>query len=114
MAAEGSGIKSVTGIMTSCTANAAQTAAGITKADNGLGLANADTVKLATTTVTNDSIQLNHQFTASGDVTAKGFGILNDDDDVLYGLCCFASDLIMSSGDKLAVQMTLQVKVGAS
>ena len=107
-------IKSVTGIKTSCTANDSQTASGITKADNGLELADADTVALATTTATNDTVQLDHEFTASGTVTVKGFGILNDDDDVLYALCCFASDIAMENGDKLSVQMKVQVKVGAT
>jgi hypothetical protein len=107
-------VKSVTCIKTACTADTTQTAAGITKADNGLGLANADTVGLTTTDVTNDTVQVDHEFTASGDVTAKGFGILNDDDDVLYGICCFASDIVMVNGDKLSTQMKLQMKIGVA
>lgn len=107
-------IRSVTGIKTSCTADATQTAAGITKADNGCGQADADTVALATTTVENDTIQLDHEFTASGDVTVLGFGILNDDDDVLYGVCCFNAGIPMENGSKLSVQMKMQVKLGAT
>lgn len=107
-------VKSVTGIKTACTADATQTAAGITKADNGCGLADADTVAQATTTVTDDTVQVDHEFTASGDVTVLGFGVLNDDDDVLFAICCFNAGLALGNGDKLSVQMKIQVKVGAS
>jgi len=107
-------VKSITGIKTACTADATQTAAGITKANNGLGLANADTVSNTTTDVTNDTIQVDHEFTASDDVTVKGFGILNDDDDVLFAICCFASDIVMANGDKLSTQMKMQVKLGVA
>ena len=106
-------VKSVTGIMTSCTASEAQTASGITKATNGLGLVNADTVASAKITVINDTVQVDHKFTASGSVTVKGFGILNDDDDVLFMICCFNADIPMENGDTLTVQGKLQFKLGS-
>jgi hypothetical protein len=112
--ATATGIKSITGIKTACTADVTQTAAGITRADKGLGLADADTVVNTTTDVTNDTIQVDHEFTASDDITVKGFGILNDDDDVLFGICCFASDIPLVNGDKLSTQMKMQVKLGVA
>jgi len=108
------GVKSCVCIKTSCTADATQTAAGITKStESGLTIADADSVASATTTVANDTVQLDHVFTAGADATVKGFGVLNDDDDVLYGICCFAADVPIESGDTLTVQMKMQFKAGA-
>jgi hypothetical protein len=102
-------VKSVVCIKTACTADAAQTAAGITKCtEAGLTLADADSVSSVTTTQTDDTVRLTHEFTAGASATVKGFGVLNDDDDVLYAISCFAADVALLSGDKLSVQMDIQ------
>lgn len=78
--------------------------------DSGLDIADADTVVSAQTTVAADTIQLDHQFTASGTKTVTGFGVCNDEDDVLYAECCFNAGIAMESSDTLDVQMKIQFK----
>ena len=107
-------VESVVGIKTSCTADETQTYAGITKCtETGLTLANADTVAATDTTVTDDTVQLDHVFTAGEAVTVKGFGVCNNDDDVLFALCCFNGDVVMETNDTLTVQMKMQFKLGS-
>ena len=108
-------MKSVVCIKTACTANDAQTAAGITKSeDTGLDLVDADSVKSVKTTGDNDTVQIDHKFTAATGDTIKGFGWLNDSDDVLYGICCFAADVVLAASDTLTVQAKSQFKVGSA
>jgi hypothetical protein len=107
-------VKSIVCLKTTCTADESQTAAGVTKAtESGLTLVNADTVKSVKTTVDNDTVQLDHVFTAGEAATIKGFAVLNDDDDVAYGVCCFAADVPLDSGDKTTAQMKIQFKKGS-
>lgn len=113
MAGEAAGcVKSVTCIKTACTADATQTAVGITKCtDTGLDLVDANTVDSVKTTVDNDTVQLDHKFTAAtGGETVLGFGVLNEEDDVLYGICCLAAGYPMEASDVLNVQMKIQNK----
>jgi len=108
-----SAFKSMVLIKTSCTADATQTYAGITKCDeSGLTLADA-TISNETTTVTDDTIRATHEFTAGESATVKGAGVCNDDDDVLFALMCFNADVVMESGDKLTPTIDTQIKVGA-
>jgi hypothetical protein len=107
-------VKSVCCLKTSCTADETQTSSGVTKCtESGLTLVNADSVKSSKTTVNNDTVELDHVFTAGASATVKGFGIWNDDDDVLYGICCFAADVAMESSDTLTVEMKMQFKKGS-
>jgi hypothetical protein len=107
-------MKSVCCVKTACTADEDQTAAGITKAtESGFTIADAKTVASAKTTVTADTVQLDHVFTAGEAATIKGFGWFNDDDDVLYGICCFAADLTFATSDTLTVQAKNQFKKGS-
>jgi hypothetical protein len=107
-------VKSVCCLKTTCTADETQTSAGVTKSsESGLTLVDADTVASSKTTVDNDTVQLDHKFTAGATATVKGFGIWNDDDDVLYALCCFNADVALESGDTLTVQMKMQFKKGS-
>ncbi len=104
-------VKSVCCIKTSCTADETQTSAGVTKStESGLTLVDANTVATVSGTYANDTIQLDHKFTAGATATVKGFGVWSDDDDVLYAICCFAADANMESADTLTVQMKMQVK----
>ena len=108
-------VESIVCIKTDCTADASQTYAGITKCDeSGVALAAADTVVTSTTTATDDTVEVDHVFTAGESVTVKGFGICNNDDDVLFALCCFNADIPLENGDTLTVEMKMQIKVGSA
>ena len=108
------GVQSVCCLKTTCTADETQTSAGVTKStESGLTLVDADSVKSSKTTVDNDTVELDHVFTAGESATVKGFGIWNNDDDVLYGICCFAADVPMESSDTLTVEMKMQFKKGS-
>src|SRR3990167_294993 len=107
------GIKSVIGLKTTCTVSAASTyaAPGGTKCtESGLTLADAATVVSSTTTAANDTVELDHVFTAWATVTVLGFMIANDDDDVEFGECCFNAGVAMESGDTLTVEFKIQFK----
>jgi len=108
-------VQSIVCIKTSCTANDTQTYAGITKCtESGVSLVDADSVKTSQTTVANDTVEVDHVFTAGETVTVLGFGVCNNDDDVLYALCCFNAECAMENTDTLTVEMKIQVKVGAT
>jgi len=110
-------VKSVVGLTGACTAAEGSTFAnpgGATKlAANGFSLTDADTVASSTTDQTDDTVELDHVFTASGTQSVSGFAIENDDDDVVYAECCFDSALAMESGDTLTVEMKMQFKLGS-
>ncbi len=108
-------MKSVVCIKTACTANDAQTYAGITKCtDTGLDLMDAATVKSAKTTGDNDTVQIDNVFTAATGDTVLGFGWMSDDDLSLYGICCFAAGVVLAAADTLTVQAKNQFKVGSA
>ena len=110
-------VESVVGLTGACTASEDSTflnPGGATKlAANGFALADADTVVSSTTSVTDDTVELDHVFTATGDQSVSGFAIENDDDDVVYAECCFDSALAMETNDTLTVEMKMQFKLGS-
>lgn len=111
------GVQSIVGLTGACTAAEASTFAnpgGATKlAANGFTLVDADTVASVTTTVTDDTTQLDHVFTASGTQSVSGFAIENNDDDVVFAECCFNAALAMETSDTLTAQMKMQFKLGS-
>lgn len=110
------GVEKVCCIKTSCTANEDQTYAGVAKCtESGVSMAAADTVVTSTTTVSNDTVEVDHIFTAGEAVTVKGFGIFNNEvtPDVLFAICCFAADIPLENTDTLTVEMKMQFKLGA-
>lgn len=113
----GSAVKSVVGLTGACTAAEASTflnPGGATKlAANGFSLVDADSVAVSTTTVTDDTVELDEVFTASGAQSVSGFAIENDDDDVVFAECCFAAAVAMETDDTLTVEMKMQFKLGA-
>ena len=113
----GSCVKSVVGLTGACTASEDSTFAnpgGATKlAANGFALTDADTVAVSTTSVTDDTVELDHVFTATGAQSVSGFAIENDDDDVVFAECCFDAALAMETNDTLTVEMKQQFKLGA-
>ena len=117
----GSCVKSCSGYSGTCTiahvdstfASPANGAGAIHIVGNGLELADADTVATSTTTETDDTVELDHVFTASGAETVTGFGIYNDDDDALFMECCLNAGVAMISGDTFTIEAKQQFKLGA-
>jgi len=113
--AAASEVEKVCCLKTGCTADAAQTYAGVTKCtESGVSMAVADTVVVSTTTATDDTVEVDHVFTAGEAVTVKGFGIFNNEatPDVLFALCCFAADIPLENTDTLTVEMKMKIMVG--
>jgi len=113
MAGEGSSVPTkIVLIKTSCTADATQTYSGITKCtEDGLAMA-ASTCTSETTTVTDDTLQVTHEFTAGVgvSVTVLGAGLVNTDEDVLFMLTCFNAGIAMEAGDTLTPTLQMQFK----
>lgn len=111
------GVQSVVGLTGACTAAEASTFAnpgGATKlAANGFTLVDADTVVSSTTTVTDDTVELDEVFTCTGAQSVTGFAIENNDDDVVFAECCFDAALACETNDTLTVEMKMQFKLGA-
>lgn len=98
-------IKKVCCLKSNCTEDESQTSSGVTRCtESGLTICNADSIKSVRVTCDNDSVQLDHEFTAAEDAAVSGFGTWNDDGDVLYSLCCFGTAINLSSGDILVVR----------
>ena len=111
------GVQSIVGLTGACTAAEASTFAnpgGATKlAANGFTLVDADTVVSSQTTVANDTVELDHVFTATGAQSVSGFAVENNDDDVVFMECCFATALAMETNDTLTIEAKMQFKLGA-
>ena len=94
-------IESMVCLKTSCTAEAAATYAGVTKAtESGMTIANCDSVTSAALVIT-----AYHTFTAGEAATIKGAIACNNDDDAAMGIVCFAADVVMETSDTLKVTM---------
>ena len=109
-------VEKVCCIKTACTANEAQTYAGVTKCtESGVSMVPAATVVTSQTTVANDTVEVDHVFTAGVTVTVLGFGIFNNlvTPDVLFAICCFAAAIPLENTDTLTVEMKMQFKLGA-
>ncbi len=78
--------------------------------DTGLDLADATTVKTVQTDHANDTVEIDHVFTAAAGDTISGFCWCNDADDILYGICCFAAEVTLAKTDTLTVQAKNQFK----
>lgn len=109
--------KSIVGLTGACTASEDSTflnPGGATKLDaNGFKLVDADTVKSSKTSVDNDTVELDHVFTATGAQSVSGFAVENDDDDVVYMECCFDAAVPMETSDTLTCEGKQQHKLGA-
>ena len=111
-------VKSIVGLTGACTAAEASTflnPGGATKlAANGFTLVNATTVAATDTSVTDDTIQVNHVFTcATAAQSVSGFAIENDDDDVVYMECCFNAAIACEVADTITVVAKMQFKLGS-
>ncbi len=105
--------KSIVLIKTTITADEDQTYSGITKVtETGLSIADG-TVTNVTTTNAYDSAKVNHKFTAGASVTLLGFGVCNDDNDVLYMICAFDGSVSVASSDTIDCTGTMQIVKGS-
>lgn len=115
--AASSPMKSIVGLTGACTASEGSSlvspGGATVLASNGFTLVDADSVTVSTTTVTDDTCELDHVFTASGSQSVSGFAVLNDDDDVVYAEVCFAAPLALESGETLTCELKEQFKLGA-
>jgi len=113
----GSCVKSIVGLTGACTASEDSTFAnpgGATKlAANGFTLANADSVATSTTDATDDTVEVDHVFTATGSQSVTGFAIENDDDDVVFMECCFAAAFEAEENDTITIEGKIQFKLGS-
>jgi len=97
-----SAVKSMVCIKTSCTANAAQTYAAITKCtESGFTVGDCSSV-----TAPNNTIVAVRTFTAGATATVLGTAALNDDDDCIMGIACWAAALPMEVGDSIEATFT--------
>ena len=110
-------MKSIVGLTGACTAAEASTFAnpgGATKLlANGFALVDADSVTVSTTTVTDDTTELDHVFTATASQSVTGFAVENDDDDVVLAEVCFAAAIAMLNNDTLTCELKMQFKLGS-
>lgn len=81
--------------------------------DSGLSIVDADTVASSQTTVANDTVEVDHVFTATGSKTVTGFHVCNDDDDITFMECCFNAGLAMETSDTLTIEAKMQFKLGS-
>lgn len=111
------GVQSIVGLTGACTAAEASTflnPGGATKlAANGFTLVDADTVAATDTDVTDDTVEVDHVFTCTGAQSVTGFAILNNDDDVVFMECCFASAAACEENDTITIEAKMQFKLGA-
>ena len=113
----GSCVKSIVGLTGACTASEDSTFAnpgGATKlAANGFTLADADSVATSKTSVDDDTVEVDHVFTASGTQEVSGFAIENDDDDVVFMECCFNAAVTFETSDTCTCEAKMQFKLGS-
>ena len=108
-------LQSIQGVSGACdgATNLASTFAnpgGATKiVANGFTVVDADTVAAATSDFTDDMLQLDHVFTATAAQSVTGFHCMNNDDDVTYGLYCFAAAVETQSDDTITCQLTFTI-----
>jgi len=72
-------------------------------ADGGLAIQAIDTVGVTTVNTTNDTITFDHVLTATADNNLAGIHVCNNDDDVAFIECCFASVLPMTDTDTCTI-----------
>ncbi|MFA5377311.1 MAG: hypothetical protein WC455_16290 [Dehalococcoidia bacterium] len=82
---------------------------------SGFAVGAANTVITVTTSFSNDTVQVDHVFTAGEAATITGFGVCNNEatPDVLFAECCFAAGIPLETAETLAVQMKMMQKLGS-
>lgn len=105
--------ESISCIKTACSAATASGYSNYTQsAASGLTLATIATISASSDSFSNDTVHVEHPFTAGATETVKGHMIANDDDDALYSVCCYAGDISVESGDTITVTHKIRGKNG--
>jgi hypothetical protein len=105
--------ESISAIKTACSAATASGYSDYTQCtEAGLTLATIGTISASSDSFSNDTVHIEHPFTAGTDATVKGHMIANDDDDALYSVCCYAGDITVESGDTITVTHKIRLKNG--
>uniref|UniRef100_A0A6M3J2G7 Uncharacterized protein n=1 Tax=viral metagenome TaxID=1070528 RepID=A0A6M3J2G7_9ZZZZ len=105
--------ESISCIKTACSAATASGYAHYTKStEAGLTLSTIGTISASSDSFSNDTVHIVHPFTAGTTATVKGHMIVNDDDDALYSVCCYAADIPLESTDTLTVTHKIRGKNG--
>lgn len=108
-----SALHSISCIKTACSAATASGYSNYTQcSEAGLTLATIATISASSDSFAGDTVHVEHPFTAGASATVKGHMIGNDDDDVLYSVCCYAGDISMESGDTITVTHKIRGKNG--
>ena len=106
-------IHSISCIKTACSAATASGYANYTQcSEAGLTLSTIATISASSDSFSGDTVHVEHPFTAGATATVKGHFISNDDDDVLYSVCCYAGDIAVESGDTITVTHKIRGKNG--
>jgi len=72
-------------------------------AASGLEVTAIDTMGTATTNTAGDTVTFDHVFTATGTLNVASINACNDDEDVTFVECCFASIIAMENTDTLTI-----------
>ena len=106
-------IHSISCIKTACSAATASGYSNYTQsAAAGLTLATVATISASSDSFSGDTVHVEHPFTAGASETVKGHFLGNDDDDVLYSVCCYAGDITVENGDTITVTHKIRGKNG--
>lgn len=94
-----------------CVADETWTAAGTTWCTEiGLVLVAADAVYTVTTVAADDTVRVDHIFSAGEVASVTGFGVCNVEMDVMFGVCCFAATIPMEDTDTITIELKAQFK----
>lgn len=106
-------IASISLIKTACSAATASGYTSYTQAtETGCVNTAVATMTASSDSFTGDTIHIVHPFTAGAAATIKGHMISNDDDDVLYSVCCYAADVALETNDTITVTHKIRGKNG--
>lgn len=103
MGSTASAITSISFIKTACSAATASGYSNYTQCSTGLAIASIATMTASSDSFSGDTIHIEHPATATDTETVKGHLLCNAEDDVLYGVCCYAGDISMESDDTITV-----------
>lgn len=108
-----SAITKISCIKTACSAATASGDANYTKsAAAGLTEASIATISVSSDSFANDTVHVEHPFTAGAAETVKGHQLTNDDSDQCFSPCCYAGDITVESGDTITVTHKIRLKNG--
>jgi len=76
---------------------------------SGLGVTTIDTMSQGTATLTGNCVDFDHVFTSTGTKNIAGIHACNEDGDVTFLECCFASIIAVENTDTLTIDGRVKV-----